>query len=120
MTRTSPHWPLATAAPPVGTVTPFGDLGRMTQFKDKSRRQEDNINVGLFNYPVLQAADILLYKARAVPVGDDQLQHLELARRERRPLAVRESFERPARRTGTGTKGLEQLRDLLILGAQLG
>src|SRR5690606_20805617 len=59
----------------------FGDLGRMTQFKDKSRRQEDNINVGLFNYPVLQAADILLYKARAVPVGDDQLQHLELSRR---------------------------------------
>jgi tryptophanyl-tRNA synthetase len=65
----------------LNAVTPFGDLGRMTQFKDKSRRQEDNINVGLFNYPVLQAADILLYKAQAVPVGDDQLQHLELSRR---------------------------------------
>jgi tryptophanyl-tRNA synthetase len=61
-------------------VTPFGELGRMTQFKDKSERQADNINVGLFNYPVLQAADILLYKATLVPVGADQVQHLELAR----------------------------------------
>jgi tryptophanyl-tRNA synthetase len=52
----------------------------MTQFKDKAQRQEDNINVGLFTYPVLQAADIALYKANLVPVGADQLQHLELAR----------------------------------------
>ncbi len=63
----------------LNTVTPFGDLGRMTQFKDKAQRQSE-INAGLFNYPVLQAADILLYKASLVPVGVDQLQHLELAR----------------------------------------
>jgi tryptophanyl-tRNA synthetase len=62
-------------------VTGFGDLGRMTQFKDKSEHQPDNINVGLFTYPVLQAADILLYKAQLVPVGQDQVQHIEFARR---------------------------------------
>ncbi len=62
------------------TVTPFGDLSRMTQFKQKSQQHEENINVGLFTYPVLQAADILLYKAGAVPVGEDQVQHIELAR----------------------------------------
>lgn len=62
-------------------ITGFGDLERMTQFKDKSESQPENINVGLFDYPVLQAADILLYKAQLVPVGQDQLQHLELARR---------------------------------------
>jgi tryptophanyl-tRNA synthetase len=62
-------------------VTGFGDLERMTQFKDKSEHQPENINVGLFDYPVLQAADILLYKAEAVPVGVDQVQHIELARR---------------------------------------
>ena len=52
----------------------------MTQFKDKSARDPDNINAGLFTYPVLQAADILLYGATRVPVGEDQRQHLELAR----------------------------------------
>jgi tryptophanyl-tRNA synthetase len=62
-------------------VTGFGDLERMTQFKDKSEHQPENINVGLFDYPVLQAADILLYKAMLVPVGQDQVQHIELARR---------------------------------------
>jgi len=62
-------------------VTGFGDLERMTQFKDKSEHQPENINVGLFDYPVLQAADILLYKAELVPVGADQVQHIELARR---------------------------------------
>jgi tryptophanyl-tRNA synthetase len=62
-------------------VTGFGDLERMTQFKDKSATQPENINVGLFEYPVLQAADILLYKAELVPVGQDQVQHIELARR---------------------------------------
>jgi len=62
------------------TVTAFGDLARMTQFKQKSRQNEENVNVGLFTYPVLQAADILLYKASAVPVGEDQVQHIELAR----------------------------------------
>ena len=64
----------------LSAVTPFGELGRMTQFKDKSERQVDNINAGLFTYPVLQAADILLYGATRVPVGEDQKQHLELAR----------------------------------------
>ncbi len=62
------------------TVTMYGDLGRMTQFKDKSEQHQNNVNVGLFTYPVLQAADILLYKARWVPVGEDQVQHLELSR----------------------------------------
>jgi tryptophanyl-tRNA synthetase len=65
----------------LNNVTGFGDLERMTQFKDKSERQPENINVGLFDYPVLQAADILLYKAELVPVGADQVQHIELARR---------------------------------------
>ncbi len=60
-------------------VTPVGDLERMTQYKDKSARLE-SIPAGLLNYPILQAADILLYRAAAVPVGEDQLQHLELAR----------------------------------------
>lgn len=61
------------------TIAPFGELSRMTQFKDKSARQDD-ISVGLFAYPILQAADILLYDATAVPVGEDQIQHLELTR----------------------------------------
>jgi tryptophanyl-tRNA synthetase len=64
----------------LSSVAPFGELGRMTQFKDKSERHPDNINAGLFTYPVLQAADILLYGATHVPVGEDQRQHLELAR----------------------------------------
>jgi len=58
----------------------MGELNRMTQFKDKSSRHAQNVNVGLFGYPVLQAADILLYQADRVPVGDDQKQHLELTR----------------------------------------
>lgn len=62
------------------TIAPMGELERMTQFKDKSIRQQENINVGLFTYPVLMAADIALYDAAFVPVGDDQLQHLELTR----------------------------------------
>ncbi|OCG01389.1 tryptophan--tRNA ligase [Gilliamella sp. wkB112] len=60
--------------------TYFGELSRMTQFKDKSSRYAENINAGLFDYPVLMAADILLYQANLVPVGDDQKQHLELSR----------------------------------------
>ncbi len=60
--------------------TMFGELSRMTQFKDKSARHSDNINAGLFTYPVLMAADILLYQTDVVPVGVDQKQHLELAR----------------------------------------
>ena len=62
-------------------LTPYGELKRMTQFKDKSLRNPKNINVGLFNYPILQAADVLLYKPQVVPVGKDQEQHLELSRR---------------------------------------
>ncbi|MBV2130033.1 tryptophan--tRNA ligase [Arsukibacterium indicum] len=60
--------------------TQFGELGRMTQFKDKSERHNNNVNAGLFTYPVLMAADILLYQANQIPVGHDQKQHLELAR----------------------------------------
>lgn len=60
--------------------TQFGELSRMTQFKDKSARHPENINCGLFTYPSLMAADILLYQADLVPVGDDQRQHLELTR----------------------------------------
>lgn len=58
----------------------MGELSRMTQFKDKSAKQGDTIRVGLFDYPILMAADILLYQADLVPVGEDQTQHLELAR----------------------------------------
>ncbi len=64
----------------LGCSTMFGELSRMTQFKDKSAKHADNINAGLFTYPVLMAADILLYGAHVVPVGIDQKQHLELAR----------------------------------------
>ena len=60
--------------------TYMGELSRMTQFKDKSLKHQDNINAGLFTYPVLMAADILLYKANLVPVGEDQKQHLEITR----------------------------------------
>ncbi len=61
-------------------VTPIAELERMTQFKDKSASQSKNINTGLFTYPVLQAADILLYRGSAIPVGQDQVQHVELTR----------------------------------------
>ena len=64
----------------LGCYTMFGELSRMTQFKDKSLKNADNINAGLFTYPVLMAADILLYQADLVPVGDDQRQHVELSR----------------------------------------
>jgi tryptophanyl-tRNA synthetase len=61
------------------SLIPIAELERMTQFKDKSKEHKQNINAGLFDYPVLQAADILLYQGEYVPVGQDQLQHLELA-----------------------------------------
>lgn len=61
-------------------MTGFGECSRMTQFKDKSATHADNVNVGLFTYPILMAADILLYNADLVPVGEDQRQHLELTR----------------------------------------
>ena len=60
--------------------TYMGELNRMTQFKDKASKHSDNINAGLYTYPVLMAADILLYQANVVPVGKDQLQHLEITR----------------------------------------
>ncbi len=61
-------------------ITPFGQLERMTQFKDKSQKQEEGTTAGLFDYPVLMAADILLYDTEEVPVGQDQKQHVELTR----------------------------------------
>lgn len=64
----------------LNTITAMGELNRMTQYKEKSDQYKDMASAGLFNYPVLMAADILLYKADRVPVGEDQLQHLELAR----------------------------------------
>ncbi|MDO8743299.1 MAG: tryptophan--tRNA ligase [Candidatus Azambacteria bacterium] len=62
------------------TIVRISELERMTQYKDKAEGQKQNINIGLFDYPVLMAADILIYKADAVPVGEDQVQHLELTR----------------------------------------
>jgi tryptophanyl-tRNA synthetase len=64
----------------LNTITKIPELERMTQFKDKSSENKQNINAGLFSYPVLMAADILLYDTNLVPVGEDQLQHVELAR----------------------------------------
>lgn len=64
----------------LGTITPMGELSRMTQFKEKSKQHKEYVNAGLFNYPVLMAADILLYKGQGVPVGKDQEQHVELTR----------------------------------------
>ena len=64
----------------LGCYTQFGELSRMTQFKDNARKHADNVTAGLFTYPVLMAADILLYQADLVPVGDDQRQHVELCR----------------------------------------
>src|SRR5437764_12672879 len=61
-------------------ITRMSELERMTQFKDKARKQQENVGVGVFDYPVLMAADILLYQTDLVPVGEDQKQHLELTR----------------------------------------
>jgi tryptophanyl-tRNA synthetase len=79
------------------SLASIGALERMTQFKEKSEQYRDNINAGLFTYPVLQAADILLYKAGIVPVGEDQLQHLELTREIARRFNSRfgETFPEP-------------------------
>lgn len=64
----------------LNVVTPVGDLTRMTQYKEKSKKYVQNLNAGLLNYPILMAADILLYQTELVPVGEDQVQHVELAR----------------------------------------
>lgn len=79
----------------LSTIAPFGELSRMTQFKEKSAAQKENVNVGLFTYPILMSADIILYNANFVPVGEDQLQHLELAR----TLARKFNSKFPARRS---------------------
>ncbi len=97
----------------LNTITYVGEASRMTQFKDKSARHADNINMGLMDYPVLMAADILLYGASAVPVGADQKQHVELAR----DLAVRfnnrygETFVVPEPLIGRGDARIASLQD---------
>ena len=93
----------------LSAVTPFGELGRMTQFKDKSEHHPDHVNAGIFNYPVLQTADILLYGATRVPVGEDQRQHLELAREIVRRFNARfgETFVEPQPLFSTTPKILE-------------
>ena len=89
----------------LGCVTSYGDLTRMTQFKDKSAKQQF-VSAGLFTYPVLQAADILLYRATQVPVGEDQVQHLELSRRIARRFNSRfgEFFPEPEPLVGKGAR----------------
>jgi tryptophanyl-tRNA synthetase len=84
----------------------MGELGRMTQFKEKSERERENVTAGLLNYPILQAADILIYKAEAVPVGEDQAQHLEFAREVARRFNGRfgDYFPEPATLLGRGAR----------------
>jgi tryptophanyl-tRNA synthetase len=78
-------------------VTPVGELERMTQFKEKGKQHRHNVNVGLLDYPVLQAADILVYKAGVVPVGEDQIQHVEFSREIARKFNARfgDTFPEP-------------------------
>jgi tryptophanyl-tRNA synthetase len=89
----------------LGCVTAYGDLTRMTQFKDKSTGR-DFVSAGLFTYPILQAADILLYQAQGVPVGEDQVQHLELSRRIARRFNSRfgQFFPQPEPLVGKGAR----------------
>jgi len=81
----------------LSSVTPMGDLHRMTQFKEKSEEHKQSVNAGLLTYPILMAADILAYRAALVPVGNDQVQHLELAREICRKFNARfgETFPEP-------------------------
>jgi len=90
----------------LNTITPLGLLERMTQYKDKKQKHADAINAGLLNYPVLMAADILLYKATMVPVGEDQVQHLEFARELARKFNNQfgETFPEPAPRLTRGAR----------------
>jgi tryptophanyl-tRNA synthetase len=83
----------------LNTITPIPDLERMTQYKDKKQQNIDNINTGLLTYPVLMASDILLYKTNAVPVGEDQVQHLELTREIARKFNSRFGVTFPEPRT---------------------
>lgn len=87
-------------------VTPLGELSRMTQFKEKSERERENVTAGLLNYPILQAADILIYKADAVPVGEDQAQHLEFTREVARRFNSRfgDFFPEPKTLIGRGAR----------------
>ncbi len=90
----------------LNVLTPVGQLERMTQFKEKSRRAKTGVMAGLLNYPVLQAADVLLYKASLVPVGEDQVQHVELMRdiAERFNKQYGETFPLPAVRLTKGAR----------------
>jgi tryptophanyl-tRNA synthetase len=90
----------------LNTITPLGLLERMTQFKDKKLKHVENVNSGLLTYPILMAADILIYKASLVPVGDDQLQHLEFSRQLARRFnhAFGETFPEPEARLTKGAR----------------
>lgn len=81
----------------LNTICPVGELERMTQYKDKSKKFKENINAGLFDYPVLQTADVLLYKGQGVPVGKDQEQHVELMRTLARKFNLKfgQTFDEP-------------------------
>ncbi|PPJ23337.1 tryptophan--tRNA ligase [Nocardia nova] len=95
-------------------ITGFGEASRMTQFKDKSAKQgADNATVGLFTYPILMAADILLYRAQLVPVGEDQRQHLELTRNlaQRFNTRFKKTFVVPEPHIVTGTAKIYDLQD---------
>ncbi len=94
-------------------TTYMGELSRMTQYKDKSQRQGKNIRVGLFDYPVLMAADILLYQANIVPVGEDQKQHVELCRdiAERFNNTYAPTFTLPEPYFGLSGKKVKSLQD---------
>jgi tryptophanyl-tRNA synthetase len=90
----------------LGCVTPMGRLSRIPTFKEKVRQNPDNVNVGLFDYPVLMAADILLYKSEIVPVGEDQVPHLEFTREVARRFnaAFGETFPEPSEVLSKGAK----------------
>ena len=95
----------------LNTVTPIVDLERMTQYKDKKQQHTDNINTGLLTYPLLMASDILLYKTNVVPVGEDQVQHLEMTREIARRFNAKfgDTFVEPRTLLGEATriKGLD-------------
>ena len=95
------------------TITPLGELTRMTQYKDKSKKFKDNINAGLLDYPVLQTADVLLYKGEGVPVGKDQEQHIELMRTLARKFNPK--FPSPSRSLGEGgSQTFKEPRSLIL------
>lgn len=97
----------------LGTMTPYGELSRMTQFKDKYRVKKQSVSHGLFSYPVLMAADILLYNTHLVPVGEDQLQHIELARNiaERFNAQFGDTFTIPEAYTNQASARIMSLQD---------